>query len=281
MRGEYGRDQRGVVLILVLWVVVLLAVMATALGRTQRTQVAMTVNLVAAAEARALLDAGLHFMMAQLERRSRSFPDNPWPVDGRLHPWRFAGRTLWIGAEPEAARLDLNRASGGALHRLFLAAGIDEGRAQALRDAVLDWRDADGIARDHGAEDHDYLAAGRPAGAHDGHFASVDELLLVRGMTRELLRRLRPLLTVHAGRGTFDSGFAPREVRSSDPTPAGDGYTYRLHAEIDLEGGETLRRSMVIDIRHRTPRGYRVLAYHPHPSSSPPRVPAEEGGGRS
>jgi len=271
-----SRKQEGLALVLVLWMVTLLTVMATALARTQRVQVAMTGNLLTANRAQALLDAGIQFMMLQLEQRDRPAPRNPWPVDGRLHPWRFAQHRLWIGAVPERTRLDLNRASAEALLQLFLTVEPDEKKAKALRDALLDWRDRDKERHPFGAEDDHYYRAGRPAGARDAPLMTVDELRLVQGMTPELLRRLRPLVTVHQGRRTLDGETASLPLEGGDFEGAG-GNRFRLFAEVTLGNDRTFRMSSLVDIRHRTPRGYRMLERDRHPEWMPPRAtPAGE-----
>ncbi|GEM_PF-2833167 len=245
-------SQAGIALVLVLWAVTLLALMATTLGRTQHGEAVMAGNLSEESKAEALMAAGLHFMMLQLERRNLPAPGNPWPVDGKLHPWHFAGHRLWIGAQAESTRLDLNHAEGEELLELFRSNGLDELEARALRDATLDWRDADGVARSNGAEDAEYLAMGRPVGAADAFFQSVDQLMLVRGMTHELLERLAPKLSVHSR------------------------WAFRLHVELEAPNGTLHRQTMVVDVRHRTPHGYRILALDPHPGATLPRARRQE-----
>ncbi|HIE54423.1 MAG TPA: general secretion pathway protein GspK, partial [Chromatiaceae bacterium] len=212
-----ARRERGIALVLVLWVVVLLGVIAGAMSMTQRSGVAMVANHRLERQGRALVEAGIHFMMLQLDNRNKPVEQNPWPTDGRLHPWRFAGRTIWIGAMPETGRIDLNQADENLLLGVLRAAGLDEEQAIAVRDAILDWRDADDGMRPAGAEDDDYLEAGRPLGARDGPFLSVEELRQVRGVTAELYKRLAPLLTVDSGQRTVNPVFASKAVLQAIP----------------------------------------------------------------
>ncbi len=281
--------ERGLALLLVLWVVVLLAVMATALTRTQRVHIAMIRNLESQVAARELLEAGIRFMMAQLEFRGRPDTENPWPVDGRLHLWSFAGHRLWVGAEPEAARLDINLADGDTLEALLLALRMDRQQATALRDAILDWRDADHLPGPFGAEDEDYLASGRPVGARDTPLASIQELALVEGMSPDLLRSLAPLVTTHGDQGGVDPRFAHDAVRqaleSSAPPSMGwrsrqtspAHHRFRLYVELESDSGAILRRNIVVDTRFPTSRGYRVVASDLRPGWSLPRTETEKG----
>ena len=284
--------QRGIALVLVLWVVVLLGVIAGAMSMTQRTGVIMVSNQKLQREGRALVDAGLRFMMLQLDNRNKPPEQNPWPADGRLHPWRFEDHEIWIGAMPEVGRIDLNQADARLLLGALEAAGLDEVQATAVRDAILDWRDADDGRHPEGAEDPDYLEEGRPIGARDGRFLSVEELQQVKGVTAGLYERLAPLLTVDAGQRTVNPAFASREVLSAipdfdgevideyllerkealdagSPVPrpgrgggflnAATGAVYRLFAEVEMPGKIKVEGEMVINIQSKTARGYRLL----------------------
>jgi general secretion pathway protein K len=60
---------------------------------------------------------------------------------------------------------------------------------------VIDWIDADSNASPAGAEDIDYLQMKTPYRAANQRMQSVEELRLVRGFTREMVDKLRPLVT--------------------------------------------------------------------------------------
>ena len=55
----------GIALVLVLWVVALLSMMALTLIATQRTESALTRNLIDAGQGRALAEAGIYFAIAR------------------------------------------------------------------------------------------------------------------------------------------------------------------------------------------------------------------------
>ena len=285
-------NQQGIALVLVLWVIVLLSVIAGAMSMTQRNGVMMTGNIRQEREGRAFLSAGLNFMSLMLERRNRPAEDNPWPVDGRLHPWNFQGRLLWIGAAPEEARIDINQAKDEVLLGLIKSSGLEEDEALALRDAILDWKDKDSNRHAEGAEDRDYRSDGRPIGARDGRFLSVEELQQIRGMTPSLYKKLAGALTVDARQRTVNPAFASRKVllaipgvtpeqvddyiqqreqarQQGLPVPApafgaaffknSMGTRFRLFAELDLAGGGKAQAEMVVDTRKRTRKGYMLL----------------------
>ncbi len=284
--------QQGIALVLVLWVIVLLSVIAGAMSTVQRTGVSMTSNIRQEREGRALVNAGLNFMALMLERRGVPVEDNPWPIDGQLHPWYFAGKTIWVGAMPEDARIDINQVDPQVLQNLLESMGLEEDQAMAIRDAILDWKDPDNTTHIDGAEDGEYKAEGRPIGARDSAFLSLEELQQVYGITPELYKKLAGALTVDARQRTVDPAYASREVLLAMPnaTPEevdqyiierqqaldqglpvplptfGSGYLkkgrgnrYRLVAEVDLPGGGKAQGEMVIGMESKTRKGYMLL----------------------
>jgi type II secretory pathway component PulK len=68
-----------------------------------------------------------------------------------------------------------------------------------------------------GAEDADYAALRVPHGAKDAPFATVDELLLVRGMTASAYRAIAPALTVFGNHARVNVPAAPPEVLAVPP----------------------------------------------------------------
>ncbi len=273
---------RGLALVLVLWVLALLALVTAATHREQRTAVSLVLNAIELDRAGAAAEAGIRLMMTRLPPAAEP---TPWPADGRLHPWHFAGFRLWVGAEPETARLDLNRAPESVLARLFEALGRKDD-AVALARAVIDWRDRDGTPLTGGAEDPDYLADGRAIGARDGAFLSVQELGLVRGMTPALLERARPLLTVHGLHRMPDPGQAAGILRALQPAetapreetggPGRMPRRWRIHVVVEGADGLRLARTVVVDLQRPRAGGYTVLAVDTDPARLLPRVP--EGG---
>jgi hypothetical protein len=94
------------------------------------------------------------------------------------------------GLEDESTRLNLNvllildKQLPGSGRTLLMAL---PGMTEDVADAILDWLDADDEQRELGAE-VDYYSGLSPAyGAKNGPVATVEELLLVRGVTPQLL----------------------------------------------------------------------------------------------
>lgn len=62
----------------------------------------------------------------------------------------------------------------------------DEREASALLDAIMDWIDSDENERDYGAEEGYYLSLERPYKPRNAPIQSLEELLLIRGMTNDI-----------------------------------------------------------------------------------------------
>jgi Type II secretion system (T2SS), protein K len=159
-------------------------------------------------------------------RRTRlGTPAVPERLDVRVEPGRLSYRLT-----DESARINLNRATRDVLDRLLQDLGAEKTDRDTIIDSIQDWRDANEEHRLNGAESDYYLALPVPYRSKNGDFNSVDELLQVRGMTRELLygRPDAPGLAEHLtvfGPGVTNTnmntaspvvlralGFAPAEV---------------------------------------------------------------------
>jgi len=206
--------ERGVVLIAALWTVMLLAIIAGSLIQVARGERQIGRNVLAAAQARALADAGIVYAIAGLLARD---PEDTWLLDGTPRVVTIAGARVVLSVQDELGKIDLNAAPEDTLKRLFMSLGVEERRAEVIAEAIADWRDADDLKRAHGAERDDYRAAGRSADPRDGPFESIDEFEQVLGVTRAIAESARPALTVYSRRPFVDPTTAPPEVQHALP----------------------------------------------------------------
>lgn len=176
---------------------------------TTRTEATLARNGADNARARALADAGVQrAVLALLDTRS----EQTWSADGT--PYRFAldDDEVAITIHDERGKVDINGGSDALMRVLFKPTGLDDDDADAMVDAVVDFRDKNDLRRLNGAEDRDYRAAGLAHDAKDAPFEAVDELRLVLGVTPALYRRVAPMLTVYSGRDGIDPLRAPRAL---------------------------------------------------------------------
>jgi type II secretory pathway component PulK len=100
----------------------------------------------------------------------------------------FDGVDYEVRAVDETGKIAINarEVDEVVLGRILENLGYDEADSRVVADSIMDWRDEDDLHRDNGAEDDYYEALPRPYSCKDAPFDSIEELLLVRGVTREM-----------------------------------------------------------------------------------------------
>ncbi|MHC4406315.1 MAG: type II secretion system minor pseudopilin, partial [Planctomycetota bacterium] len=215
-RGPSPRP-RGMVIIVVLVVVASLSLGALAFSELMLTEHRAAWIAAQQAQARALADSGVDVARVfltwdeQTQYESGGWYDNPDLFRGFLAKAddQGAGRFSFIaplmaeggyvgvryGLENESAKLNLNvllkfeELAGGdpeqnpARQMLMGLPGMTEDTA----DAILDYMDADDDLRDYGAEREYYEMLETPYAPKNGYLDTIEELLLVRGVTPTLL----------------------------------------------------------------------------------------------
>ncbi len=97
-----------------------------------------------------------------------------------LKPDLSDDRNYYFGITDESGRMNLNSANMDMLLKL-------PDMTAELAAAIIDWRDSDSEVTPGGAESEYYLLQNPPYQAKNGPFETIDELLLVRDVTPELL----------------------------------------------------------------------------------------------
>ncbi len=206
--------QCGLALVTVLWGLLILAAIAAAMLSTERISGRLAASGLARAKAEALADAAVNrAVLGLIDPRI----DHRWRVDGVPRSAVFKEQPVSVAIQDEYGKIDLNMASGPTLQRMFVVAGQQPEAADALTEAVLDWREKGDLRRLHGAKAEDYRAAGYDYVPRCGPFQTVDELQLVMGITPALFQQLRPILTVYSQRQTLNTQTAPRAALLSLP----------------------------------------------------------------
>ena len=195
-------NHRGLALILVLWVLALLSVMALEFCFSMRTEVNITRNFKESGQLYYFAQGGIQRAIAELLYRSdpalhqrRTLPEyeeltegeQEWHIDGRPYPVPFQQGEAEVRVRSESGRINLNNAPDVVLRRVlkyFVEIGEER---DVVIDSILDWRDTDDLHRLNGAENDYYRALTEPYDCKNAPFDAVEELLLVRGITPELL----------------------------------------------------------------------------------------------
>lgn len=207
--------QRGVALVLVLWVVTLLSVIAGNFAFSMRGEAQIARNLLSTAQAQAQADSGIN--RAWYELMKPPTEQNRWTGDGSAHDLTLGDGLLRVTIQDESGKIDLNTASEVLLVGLFRSVGVTQEAAVTLADSVQDWRDADKLRRLNGAEEAEYLAAGKDYAPPNVPFETVDELQRVLGMTPQVFRLLEPALTVYSKQPGVNTAVAQRAALLAIP----------------------------------------------------------------
>lgn len=200
--------ERGLALLIVLWVIVAAALIVSSFSVTVRSSIGFVASEVKLSRLEALLDGGVEIAAARIiDENARQ----RWRPNGRSHTVRFEDIELTISIRDANGLVDLNKADKELLHRLLRQFTDSEQRAVLLRDRILEARDAG-----KGKPD-DLKADDRPRPPPSVPFIDVGQLRSVEGMTPEIFRRLMPFVTVYSSDGRIAPWAAPDEVLLSIP----------------------------------------------------------------
>lgn len=182
---------RGSILIVAIGVLAILTALVLTLARSMRVESITSANFAASVQADSIELAGEQYAEALLVDQADqvlTLDESNFegiPVGNAGYFWiirpNYDDPTMpTFGLIDESAKLNINSASEDALMML-------PGMTQDLADAIIDWRDADEDVNGLGAESSYYLSLPNPYQAKNAPFESVEELLLVKGFTREFL----------------------------------------------------------------------------------------------
>lgn len=184
------RNEKGVALILILWVVILLSVIANTFAWMIRTEAQAVSNFQGETRAYYLARGGFQRVILELIKNQDNFTKKPMEkglkIDGRVNTVNFADGYAEVRVFDEGGKMDINVASRDDIIRVLTAMGLKLEDKDIIADSILDWIDENNFHRLNGAEDDYYRSLPQPYYAKDGPLTTVDELLWVRGITPEI-----------------------------------------------------------------------------------------------
>lgn len=206
-------NQRGMALLVVLWTLSLLSLMALAFAQNAWLERHRVRNLIDAAAAQSILQAGLSFAVTSLlhSRNGRA-----WAHDGTPYHMKFAGSDVTISLQDANGCLNINSATAADIQALLGTIGVGNDIAQSLAAAIVDWRDSDQLRSPNGAELPEYVNAGSLERPANRSFLSTAELNGVLGMTPEIADRLLPLVSIFPAGPEINPVTAPEQVLRAD-----------------------------------------------------------------
>ena len=253
-------DQSGIALLIVLWVVVLLLTMALSFSVMARTEIFATRTFKEQVENKYLAEAGLQRVIVELFYRAANKNSQAMFAEEEI---LRADATPYIGEldngsykfniTDESGKININTLtdlSGIVLNNLLVNMGIVKETADTIVDSILDWKSPTGLHRLHGADNSYYLSLPNPYKMKNANFDALEELLLVKGVTPDILygNGERPglirFLTIYGDANRININVAAPEVLRAIPFISADGVAKILllrSADNDAEAAAELQ----------------------------------------
>lgn len=206
------KNSKGIALVLVLWVLVLLSVLAGEFCYSAKTEVGITRSFKEKTEAYYIAYAGMQRAILEImdiesgvalqtptpgviRENDTSFVE--WRINSDIPPIGFGNGYYKVYIGNESGKVNINKAEALIIKAMLNRFNLDETDKNVIVDSILDWRDEDNFYRINGAESDYYLSLPEPYKCKNGPFDSIQELLLVRGITPDIFYGgLKDLVTV-------------------------------------------------------------------------------------
>ena len=136
MRPVSVSKQRGVALVMVLWILLLVTISTGAYTLMARMDTLEAHTILSTTKARMAAEAGINFAVLSLQD-----PDelSRLIADGRPYQVQYNGMTVEVQVTDERGKIDINRADEPTLTQLFQGHGLEPDDAVYLAAAVADW----------------------------------------------------------------------------------------------------------------------------------------------
>ena len=203
------RKEKGLALVLVLWIVTLLIIMSSSFALTIQRESVIISGLKEKAEASALAEAGIYYAITRLFHADN---EKKWNGSNSLYQLIFNEKEIRILIADESGKIAINQVGEEQLLILFDSIGLDEEVANSLSDAILDWRDKNDLHRVNGAEQPQYDEAGLKYGPRNAPFENIEEIQMVLGMTPEIYRQIEDLVSIYAKSAKINPTTASKEI---------------------------------------------------------------------
>lgn len=227
-------SEKGLALIVTLFITAILVTVITELVYTIHIHSMTTESFRDNQRASILAIGGVELAKGILSEMSK---DKEYTYYTFEEPRRFFfdnGTALRLRIEDEAAKLNLNsifymngqtNSENLAVYsRLLEIAGLKKNLAHTIGD----WIDANNEPRVEGAETYDYYSLQiKPYVAKGNHLDSLEELLLIKGYSPNVYRKIASFLTIYTD-GRININTAPKEVLMALSSDVTDDLAERL-----------------------------------------------------
>jgi general secretion pathway protein K len=183
-------ERRGSALLAVIWLTAALSAIAFTVANTVRAETERTSTEVDSVKAYYLATGAINRAIVHIEwGPGYRNPDGSSKFGGQgpltVMQFEFPSGSAVVNLIPETAKLNVNQAPPEQLMNLVVALGTLPEQAQAITQGILDWRQPS-PGGSFTQFDQYYLTLTPSFRARHASFQEIEELLLVRGVTRDL-----------------------------------------------------------------------------------------------
>ncbi len=220
--------ERGVALLMVLWVITLMMVLVMSFSLLTRTEANSTVFFRDGVQKKFFAEAALERAIMEIYHRQTYRNqtvviegNEVVRIDGRPYDGVIGTGRYVLRFYNESGKINLNTMgdlSGVILNNLLVNIGVPKEKADTIVDSILDWIDADDLHRLHGAESEYYQSLPNPYKAKNGRLDTVEELLMVKGISPDILfgtkeqKGIIHFVTLYGTTTKININAAPKEV---------------------------------------------------------------------
>ncbi len=253
-------SNRGIALLMVMWILTILVVVSLSFAYMTRTETKASLFYKEGIEKQLIAEAGLARALMELQYRAHYKNSATATLDGseavkvngKEYEGQFGDDLYVYTILDESSKINLNTLtdiSGIMLNNLLVNQGVEKETADTIVDSLLDWKDSDDLRRLHGAESDYYQSLPNPYKAKNGDLDTVEELLMIKGVTPEILYGTleKPgifgYVTVSSKAGTININAAPKAVLAALPgmTPEMAERIIELREAGDIKSAQDIR----------------------------------------
>jgi general secretion pathway protein K len=268
--------QEGFIFVSVIWIVGLIAVIATAFAITVRSHTLTIGNNFYNSKAEAISDGMVRYLIVQVLKRSAANSVNA--NDGTLLLCSWADNaSVSYRIQDQGGLVDVNTGSPVLLEKLFLGLAFDPSTQADLLEALNTYK-APSSQLNIGPTQ---FYPSKNFGPKNQPLLSLDELDQVPGFSSEILKQARPLMTVYSQQTGVDPGKAPAgllkllssvsvPVEFTSPSPQ---KVFSIDVLSELRNGARFHRQAVIALLGQPDRPFSILSWQLKYEDDPERLP--------
>ena len=208
-------NQRGFVLVVVLWLIAVLTIFATTFSLSTRGGIRLVKTEINSVMERAYLDAGVELAAFN---SSVENPSNRWRADGRVYQKSIGKTVLRIRLYDQSGRIDINKSDPSILLGLLQQFVHDPNDARRIIEQITSRRQQNFEGKTGAPAAKLHKTRSPSANNAVLKYMDVSQLQYERGMTREIYQNILPFVTVHSKDGRINPLTAPRRVLMAIPT---------------------------------------------------------------